>query len=206
MPSLQPYSLWLCLLISVDCGEHIARGPLSTLSCFAIAGWFLAQYSLADGNHSEIWFTWTASQKCWDLMLTAAAKAPSNLADHIEYLAVSVSSRNRSFAEVEAEYDYGRMITPWNHFHLSWVADCLGDFDSSIAHLKIPCAAGAQGDYRAARFINRLATWSIFSEHRQSDELRDQLIAARERLGLTAIDKLPIMRKRLNQIWESVTA
>lgn len=156
--------------------------PFIDLSSFAIAGWFLAQGSLAGRDHSEVWFTWAASQKCWDLMLGAAAKAPSDLADHFEYLALSVSSRDRSFAEVEAEYDYGRMITPWNHFNLSWVADCLGDFDACISHLRVLCATGAHGDSRTGRFINRFATWPMFSEYRRSGELRQQLVMARERL------------------------
>lgn len=178
--------------------------PFVDLSCFAIAGWFLTQYSLTGGGDSEIWLTWAASQKFWDLMPSAAAKAPRRLSDHFEYLALSVSSRDRSFARVEAEYDYGTMITPWNHFHLSWVAECLGDFDSSISHLRVLCETGARGDYRTARFINRLATWPMFSEHRRSDELREHLLMARERLELTPLDKLPLIQERLTEIWDYV--
>ena len=178
--------------------------PFIDLSCSAIAGWFLAQRSIADSGTSEVWFTWAASQRRWELLPRAASKAPSELVKHFEYLAASVSSRNQSFENIESDYNYGEMITPWNHFHLSWVADRLGDVNASNSHAMTLCSTAARGDFRASRFINRLTTWPSFSRHRRIGEFVEQLREARSRLELASIDSVPLIQRRLSEIWESV--
>lgn len=178
--------------------------PFVDLSCSAIAGWFLAQCSLADSGPSEIWFSWTASQRRWELLLSAAARAPSGLAGHFQYLSTAAAFMNQPFEKVEAEYNYGVMITPWNHFHLCWIANRLGDTAASASHARKLCAIGLQGDVRAGRFVNRLSTWPGFFGVREKEKLDRQLATSREHLGLVPLASIPLVQDRLFEIWNRV--
>lgn len=120
---------------------------------------------------------------------------------HFKYLASPACFKNISFETLEENYDYGLMITPWNHFHLSWIAKRLGNLTASIAHAKRLCSTTVIGDERTGRFINRLATWQIFDEIRTQSDIKELLDSARDRLDLVAIDDIPAVRTRLNQIW-----
>jgi len=186
-----PYSIW----------------PFVDLSCDEVANWFLVASTILVYKPAEIWFSWAVFQQSWDLLPYAAAKAPDILlASHLQYLAASSVARDKSFKEVEENYDYGIMITPWNHFHLAWLAMRLGDPRASYAHAKALCSTTTLGDKRTGRFLNRLTCWSIFDEVRSQAGLIDIIAAARSALGLIDTKSIPDIQKRLSQIWQFAKA
>jgi hypothetical protein len=187
----------------IPSSEYLAW-PFVDLSCLEIADWILIQRAVAVTEPSEIWFSWAVARQHWGLLPLAAAKAPNGLADHFNYLALASESRGRSFDDVELEYDYGVMITPWNNFHLSWLANHRGDFGASMKRAAMLCSP-IYGDARAARFLNRMATWPIFARNRQDINFGNVLSKARARLGLPMTATIPSVQMRLHEIWESIT-
>jgi hypothetical protein len=177
--------------------------PLLDLGCRDIVNWFLLASTLREFKPSEIWFSWAICEESWALLPVSAKFSPEKiLSEHFQVIASWALDRNRPFKEVEESYDYGVMITPWNHFHLSWLAIRLGDPDAGLAHAKALCSTTTLGDVRTGRFLNRLTTWAVFDEIRSQQELSVLLAAARAKLGLVEADKIPDIKKRLSEIWQ----
>ncbi|MDT5025552.1 MAG: hypothetical protein QOE61_1978 [Micromonosporaceae bacterium] len=198
----------IAALALVDNGRSLhVRGSTWSfidLSCDA-ANHLLVGYQLATkGEPSEIWFSWAVWQRRWNLLPNAAASAPVTLRSHFAVLAAPAASMATSFDKVEADYDYGVMITPWNHFHLAWLAARLGDMPASISHLTALCSSTVRGDPRTGRFLNRLSTWPIFAAHREETHLRRKIEEARDALGLIPLSDLVPIRARLAEVWREV--
>ena len=94
--------------------------------------------------------------------------------------------------------DYGVMITPWNHFHLCWLALRLGDNESAMAH---------------ALALSKIASnWTIFKPLRSNPELNDQLLKLKNHFHRSSeksslqnmwFDKAPmhLINVRIREIW-----
>lgn len=178
--------------------------PFLDLSCSEIVSWFLLKDALASSEASEIWFSWAVSQQIWDALPSAAARAPYSIAEHFSVLAKPAVAADESFDEFEREYDYGTMITPWNHFHLAWLAARLGNAEASRAHASKLCSTTKLGDVRTGRFLNRLTTWSIFSMLREDPTIRLEISEARQALGMLDAVGIPSVQGRLTDIWRFV--
>lgn len=181
--------------------RYYSAWPFLDLSCPEIITWFLMKDALEATGASEIWFSWAVCQQAWDALPTAAARAPFIISDHFAVLAKPAVSADIPFEKFEHDYDYGMMITPWNHFHLSWLAGRLGDQDASRAHASKLCSTTTLGDVRTGRFVNRLTTWSIFASLREDQHLRANIRDARRALGMIEFDKIPAVQSRLADIW-----
>ena len=186
--------------------KHVSFSPWSFLDlcCQDIVTWFLMGDVLESSRSSEIWFSWAVSQETWDALPLAAARAPGIMAEHFGTLAKPAVTANVSFEAFEPEYDYGIMITPWNHFHLAWLATRLGDTNAGRAHASKLCSTTTLGDVRTGRFLNRLSTWSIFFQFREEPQIRAELCAAREALGMITLDAIPAIKQRLMNVWQLV--
>ena len=176
--------------------------PFLDLSCVQVAQWFLLASNIEGRQSSEIWFSWAVSQQSWSLLNTAAEMAPYPiLIGHFRTLAENVLTCS-TFSEAEETYDYGVMITPWNHFHLCWMAMRLNDHKAAMMHACALCSITTSGDVRTGRFLNRLTTWEIFAPLRTNPQLRRVLVDARATLGICALDRIDTIRSRLTVIWE----
>ena len=131
-----------------------------------------------------------------------AANAPSG---PLQALFINLASNTIepliSFKDAEEKFDYSIMITPWNHFHLCWLALRLGDISSATAHADALCNVALLGDARAGRFLTRLSNWSLFEPILNEDHNREMIDNARRRLGLIPSDDLIKLRPRLEEIW-----
>ena len=178
--------------------------PFVDLSCLEIVSWFLLKDALTSSGPSEIWLSWAISQQSWDALPSAAARAPNFIAEHFSIIAKPAVAANNSFDKFEKEYNYGIMITPWNHFHLAWLAARLGDVDASRAHASRLCSTTKLGDVRTGRFLNRLTTWRIFSILRKVLAIKLEISEARQTLGMLDVDAIPSVQGRLTDIWRFV--
>lgn len=174
--------------------------PFLDLSCSEIVTWCLMP-KLFSSFASEIWFSWAISTQSWEALPNAAERAPGRMADHFTSLAIPASTKAASFREVEEEYNYGYMITPWNHFHLCWLATRLRDNHAGRAHFSKLCSTTKQGEVRTGRFLNRISTWDLFSEYRADNNLHSELCDARDALGMLKLDALPNIKRRLLDVW-----
>lgn len=173
------------------------------ISCSKIANWFLLLTQLYNPQPTEIWFSWAVFKKHWPLLIKASDKAPhKELQMHFKYLTSLAIKCNRSFKEAEADYNYGLMITPWNHFHLTWLAIRLGDNKSAVAHAIRLCETAINKDFRAGRFLTRLSNWPIFHSILSESRLSERITTARKTLGLIDMQLMPKIRDRIEKIWK----
>jgi hypothetical protein len=173
--------------------------PFLDLGCQAIADFFLLPQAINRPTRAEIWLAWGIYTQSWDKLPTLAQLAPSYIAQDFLRLATAATTRDRSFREFEATFDYGRMIAPWNHFNLAWLATRLGDRDAALAHLEKLCTSSEFGEVRTGRFLNRLVHWPIFKDI--SQQIRSQIESARARLKLSTIEHSIEYRSKLNELW-----
>jgi len=147
LPRIVPESIW----------------PFIDLGELSVARWYLAASHLrSQPVDSELWFSWVVAEESWAVLTHAAQRAPEGaVRTHLSGI-VSGLERCRNFSEFDEAYDYGVMITPWNHFHLAWVALRLRDQVSALAHAEALCTLAANTDIRARRFVVRLSNWTVF--------------------------------------------
>jgi hypothetical protein len=178
--------------------------PFLDLGCDDATAWALARHALVGTDTTEAWFSWVVSMQSWELLPAAAKTVPAGSEGHFGYLATCATEPRRTYADAESEYDYGRMITPWNNLHLSWLAIRLGDADAAISHARKLCSTAMRGDQRAGRFLTKLSAWSIFAGIRHSQPLQDEIEAARHFLGMVPTENLPHMQRRVEEIWRHI--
>ena len=94
------------------------------------------------------------------------------------------------------------MITPWNHFHLCWLALKLGDQQAAERHALVLTDIGIRGDVRAGRFVARVLTWPVFAPLRESHAVRSKLDAARTYFAIGTVSERDRFRTRLLDIWQ----
>ncbi|MFL6209103.1 MAG: toll/interleukin-1 receptor domain-containing protein [Pyrinomonadaceae bacterium] len=172
------------------------------IACQDIARWFLIAFSLKNSAASEVWFSWVIAEQAWPFLQAAADQVPNeHIRKHLSYIADVALRPQSSFKEAESNYDYGVMITPWNHFHLCWLAIKLGDLTSAALHAKALCDVIVRGDFRAGRFLTRLSHWSCFHPLIDNGEIDDHINSAREALKLESLETMVIMKQRIEEIW-----
>ena len=119
---------------------HYAVWPFVDMGCQTIARWYLGTLHLTHPDASEVWFSWVISEEIWPLLPIAANRLnDKDLREHFSQVSTVALDPDISFKKAEEDYDYGVMITPWNHFHLCWLALKLKDRDSGIAHAEVLC-------------------------------------------------------------------
>ncbi len=177
--------------------------PFVDLGCENIARWFLSTLYLTHSQAaSEIWFSWVISEEAWPLLPLAASRVPVESArKHFEQVSAAALRSDVSFKQTEQDYDYGVMITPWNHLHLCWLALKLRDLDSSIAHAEALCESALRGELRAGRYLARLSNWSCFEPIRTSRRLEGKIEIARATLGLEKMSMSRKWKQRIEKIW-----
>lgn len=150
--------------------------PFLDMAELSVARWYLASIQLRSRVFdSEIWFSWALAEESWTDLMHAARRAPErSTRAHMSRIVSSVESC-RTFSEFEETYDYGLMITPWNHFHLTWVALRLRDQASALAHAETLCTLAANADIRASRFIIRVLNWTVFQPIVADSRLKERL-------------------------------
>jgi hypothetical protein len=190
-----PQSVWSF----VDLGE------------LSLARWYLAATELqSQAKETESWFSWAIAEENWSSLKAAADRAPKPIRAHMKWIEDNLTKR-KSFARFEESYDYGVMITPWNHLHLTWTALRLRDRSAALAHAEA-LSRLANADLRARRFVVRLANWSVFAPIAKSGSLKvtlDQLCRGFEndiipetpvRLKMPPITRAAFRRVR-DQLW-----
>ncbi len=190
--------------------NHLQRytsWSLMDLGCIELASRFLLGSDLLDQDlNSEIWFSWAVCAKEWRLLKAAAARVHDKMTRfHLQSIAKLVDDPSQSFASVESSYNYGAMITPWNNFHLCWIAARLGDDVSAMAYANAVIANCYNGDIRAGRFIARLSTWSIFRKLLHDTTLYANLSEARRVQGLVSLVDVEHFRDRIYFLWNSLS-
>jgi hypothetical protein len=176
------------LVLAVLPERHTERSawPFIDLNCQSIADWFLIGGALEGPQTAEIWFSWAVLALNWKMLSRCAELAPAYISNHLEYLAAAGMTPTMPFDQLETSFDYGKMITPWNPFHLMWLALRLDNPDAAIAHAQRLCSAPALGEVRTGRFINRLLHWPLFGDIRKS--MMNEISGARKHLRLTSIE------------------
>jgi hypothetical protein len=183
--------------------KHSAVWPFVDLYCKDIARWFLVAFSLGNDLASEMWFSWAISEQVWPFLSAAAGKVPDERGrTHFSHLARIALEPDVSFRDAESNYDYGVMITPWNHFHLCWLAIKLGDVSSAISHARTLCNIAKRGDHRAGRFLTRLSNWPCFQDIISGEGMFSHLEGARETLGLDSLSDLTKAKERIEEVWK----
>lgn len=180
---------------------HVERSswPFLDLNCTAVSDSILLPGSLAGSHHAEIWFAWGVCTSNWSALPRLAELAPLYIRQHMTRLAAAAASRSVTFSEFESEFDFGTMISPWNHFQLSWLALRLGNIAAASAHAEKLCTSSAYGERRTGRFLNRLLHWPVFDPLRAS--IAPLLEVARRRLHLTTTEQSQRNRRMLLDAW-----
>lgn len=181
--------------------RHLVRfaWPFIDLNCQSIADRFPLCDTLKGPQTGEIWFSWAVWSESWTILERCADLAPSYVSDHLRYLATAAEFGGKSFTEVEEGFDYGRMITPWNHFHLMWLARHLHDDQSALEHARRLCSTTRVGEIRTGRFINRILHWPAFRDIRQA--LGDDIESARLQLRLTTTEASLGFARNIAEFW-----
>lgn len=181
--------------------KHYSAWALIDLGLNEIARLFLLAMSLTHDIESEIWFSWAVSEKSWALMPHAAQKTQHYIREHFSSIAKAAAEKKISFKKFESTYNYGIMITPWNNFHLTWLAIRLNDLDAAKALAIALCAHAINGDPRAGRFLSRLSNWNCFDSIMSDTSVLSKVNHARSVLCLTEIDALHNLKARITEIW-----
>jgi hypothetical protein len=179
-------------------------GPWSLLDsgCQSLARWVLISRLLRTPDESEIWFSWAVSDGAWSFLPEMAELAPVGpLQEHFRDLASKAADPSHSFRTTEADYDYGVMITPWNHFHLCWLALRLADHQAAIAHADALCRTALRGDVRAGRFLSRVCSWPVYQPVLADAPTERMITRARESLGMLPLAAIGDTKRRLEEIW-----
>jgi len=185
---------------------HYAVWPFVDMGCQDTARWFLSTLHLTHPEASEVWFSWVVSEEIWPLLPVAANRINvKDLRDHLLQISRVALDADISFHDAEEDYNYGVMITPWNHFHLCWLALKLKDQNSALAHAEALCESGLRGESRAGRFITRLTNWPCFKPIRVS-KLAGRIELARTALGLEKLALNSERKRRIEEIWSFVRA
>ena len=149
---------------------------------------------------SEVYYSWAISEQSWTHLQAALERMGDySIKNHCQFFIDKMNS-NKDFNSIESEYDYGVMITPWNHFHLSWLAIKKRDMISAMKHIDMLFRLAQAGDSRAARFINRISFWNIFDSFRSEILFRKKLNTARIALELSTLNKMKERKERLNEL------
>ncbi len=189
-----------------DSNSHYGAWSFLDTGCNSVARWILISRLMNDADESEIWFSWGVCEMAWTFLPAVATKAPAGpLRNHFLKLATFANKDGLTFGDAEAEYDYGVMITPWNHFHLTWLAVCLGDLASANAHVRTLCETALQGDVRAGRFLTRICNWPVFQQVLADPKTSKSVDQARAFLGLVEKGTAVPLRRRLEEIWAYVS-
>ena len=187
---------------SGESDNHYGAWAFLDAGCNPVARWMLISRLIQRADESEVWFSWAVCDMAWEFLPTVASKAPAGaLRDHFVKLAYLANRDGLSFREAEAEYDYGIMITPWNHFHLTWLAVRLGDICSASAHVRTLCETALQGDIRAGRFLARICNWPVFQPVLTDSTTSELVVRARLSLSLDEKEVSVGVRQRLQEIW-----
>jgi hypothetical protein len=186
--------------------QHSDRSPwpFIDLNCQIIADWFLLGTSLQGQRVAEIWFSWAIYTKNWNLLPACAKLAPTYISKHLSFLAEAAGNRERPFATVESNFDYGTLATPWNHFHLMWLAVRLNRNDAALLHATKLCSTTSVGEVRTGRFLNRLLHWPLFDDLRK--HVFSELEVARERLKLTSTAASLNFSNDIKEVWKYALA
>lgn len=188
-----------------DCASYYGPWALLDSGCNSVARWILISRLMNCTHESEIWFSWGICDMAWTFLPAVAKKAPAGpLREHFIKLAAFANEDGLTFGEAEADYDYGVMITPWNHFHLTWLAVRLGDLSSARAHVRTLCETALQGDVRTGRFLTRICNWPVFQAVLTESKTMKSVDRARASLGLDEKDTIMRSRQRLEKIWTHV--
>jgi TIR domain len=205
------------LVITALPNQHRERSPwpFIDLNCQTVADWFLLGTSLTEistllkergttpkkrEHVAEIWFSWAIFTRNWNLLPICAELSSSYVSESLSLLAEAASDRAESFDIVESKFDYGKLATPWNHFHLMWLAVRLNRHDAALLYATKLCSTTSVGEVRTGRFLNRLLHWPLFSELRK--QLIPEIEKARRRLKLTSIKASTNFSEELKDLWE----
>lgn len=194
----------LSLAFLPDLCRHYSSWALLDMGFGEAALWFLVILSLSFEMESEIWLSWAVSEMAWPYLMRAAQKAPPQLQEHFTFIAKAAYEQRSPFRKVEEKYDYGIMITPWNHFHLCWLAIRLRDIAAAIAHVEALCSTALHGDVRTGRFLTRVCNWPIFEPVLLRKHVKNRVDKARMALGLETIGSLEAFRHRFKELWQHV--
>jgi hypothetical protein len=186
--------------------EHLAWSLLD-LGCLSEARSLLLLLSLEQERDSEIWFSWAIAEGLWPYLNVAAGKAPPRIQrSHFAWVATVAADKRLTFEEAENQYNYGNMITVWNHFHLTWLAIRLGNLDAAALHAIALCETAVRGDRRAGRFLNRLGSWPTCATVLEQPRVIERVAAARAALALPTLSTLATFRSRVSDLWSLVVA
>lgn len=185
--------------------NHFSAWPFVDLGLGAISGKFLTLLALKLRLDHEIWFSWVIGEQEWTFLPEAAARVPENSArSHFENLAEVALTPELSFKEAEASYDYGVMITPWNLFHLCWLAVKLGDLAAAEDYALSLCRLGKLPDWRSGRFLARLSYWKCFRKVLGLPGVAEVLEESRLSLGMTSREEALGLKQRMEEIWATI--
>ena len=180
--------------------------PLLDLGCMDITRWCLSMLELYGRLDSEIWFSWALAGENWTHLPAAALRAPHPiLQEHFKYLADVAIDPKPNFLKAERGYDYGVMITPWNLFHLTWLALRVDDIANAKEFAVSLCKTSCSGDVRSGRFLSRLSAWPLFERLRVDRRVYRHIQDARETLGLENLEHLGNTQDRVREIWHFAT-
>jgi hypothetical protein len=185
--SLKAGLLSLATLPSL-CGSY-SVWPFVDLASLEIARWFLVHLWLNGFEDTEVPFSWAVAEGAWYVLPAAAKQVRQGaMRDHFHWIAEAAQRQNRPFSEIETDYDYGVMITPWNHLHLSWLALRMGSTSAAKSHAKALCEVAEHGDLRAARFLVRMMNWPCFAAFLSDTDLRARVDDAASRFWVSGVD------------------